>query len=664
MAKKMMHEDFGEKIGGARKDLGKSRTLFIEDLNAMNEREAEKYVKKDKVWKKPDYEAMLRSGIPTDVTYFVKKMRDSLNAGPVYSRTDTTPEDRLARQKEYIQTVQELQAVAMQIHNREDAMRAFERFFVSNGYMTLTSGISYGYYRATQKGKDNTVITNKLAQAILVRSRTDFENRFTEKAKKEQFGIPKEEKIPKGYSVHFNKGTNAYSKNGNWKPDTYYVTKGYVILQKNFSTEDAAVKWVQEYAKERTKPGKIRFMPPQLANVRRTGADYRHGRQITGQDYLDCFGFRGGEYGIWMNQDDRQVSLNMGYDALKDLAAALQIKERDISFDGTLSIAFGARGKGSAVAHYEPLRKVINLTKMHGAGSLAHEWWHGLDDYLGGIMGSDKYLSDKPSLYKPFQNLISTMKQKQETPEQTKQRVSQQKERMYKNASESLGNIMGNKFRQLEPAQAKDYAALRERFLSGDENAVEEISAFRKFIVGKVIPKGDRDRLKIYGRILAGFNEKPVPMLIETEFYKNSIKMGKECEKDGGYWDSNVEMTARAFACYIKDKVAPEVSDYLDGHADCAVTFTTGKDGKLELIKAFPEGEERAAINKAFDNLFENLKEDGYFHPAANENSKPAGFKEPSGRNLKPAAQGEQISIFGMEIAELFGDILPTSASL
>ena len=78
-------------------------------------------------------------------------MRDSLNAGPVYSRTDTTPEARLARQKEYIQTVKELQAVAMQIHNREDAMRAFERFFVSNGYMTLTSGISYGYYRATQK---------------------------------------------------------------------------------------------------------------------------------------------------------------------------------------------------------------------------------------------------------------------------------------------------------------------------------------------------------------------------------------------------------------------------------------------------------------------------------------------------------------------------------
>lgn len=72
----------------------------------------------------------------------------------------------------------------------------------------------------------------------------------------------------------------------------------------------------------------------------------------------------------------------MGFEALKDLAAALQVSDKDIAYQGTLAIAFGARGSGNAAAHYEPLRKVINLTKMHGAGSLAHEWWHGLDDYL------------------------------------------------------------------------------------------------------------------------------------------------------------------------------------------------------------------------------------------------------------------------------------------
>ncbi|WP_367575609.1 hypothetical protein [Acutalibacter caecimuris] len=70
------HEDFGEKIGGTKKDLWKERGLYVEDLEAMNEREADKFVKKDNIWKKPDYEAMLDEGIPLGVVYYIKKARD------------------------------------------------------------------------------------------------------------------------------------------------------------------------------------------------------------------------------------------------------------------------------------------------------------------------------------------------------------------------------------------------------------------------------------------------------------------------------------------------------------------------------------------------------------------------------------------------------------
>ena len=152
--------------------------------------------------------------------------------------------------------------------------------------------------------------------------------------------------------------------------------------------------------------------------MKRTGPDCRSGQEITGQHYLDTFGFQGGEFGNWMNQNDRQASLNMGFEALKDLAAVLQISDQNVAFGGTLAIAFGARGSGNAAAHYEPLRKVINLTKMHGAGSLAHEWWHGFDDYLGTKMGAKGMLSEQPRLYPLFQKLIDTMKYKPETPEQ------------------------------------------------------------------------------------------------------------------------------------------------------------------------------------------------------------------------------------------------------
>ena len=47
MANTIQHEDFGEKIGGAKKDLSKDRGLYADDLSSMNEREAEKFVKTD-----------------------------------------------------------------------------------------------------------------------------------------------------------------------------------------------------------------------------------------------------------------------------------------------------------------------------------------------------------------------------------------------------------------------------------------------------------------------------------------------------------------------------------------------------------------------------------------------------------------------------------------
>ena len=644
MPENIQHEDFGEKIGGAKKDLWKDRGLYVDDLSGMNEREAEKFVKKDNVWKKPDYQAMLDEGVPLGVVYFIKKARDGLSASPQYYRRDDTPEKRLARQKEYIQTVRELQSVVSEVRTVEDAMKVYDRFFLENGYLEQVQGWGSGiHYRATEKGQENPVITNKLSNALMVRSAEYFERNFTQKARKEQFGVSKDQKVPKGYAIHFNDGKNTYSRNNDWKAGTYYVTKGYSILQTNFESREAALKWVQDFARQRSKGGKVRFTPPQLAHVRRTGPDYRRGQEITGQHYLDTFGFRGGEFGNWMNQNDRQASLNMGFEALKDLAAALQISDQDIAFGGTLAIAFGARGSGNAAAHYEPLRKVINLTKMHGAGSLAHEWWHGFDDYLGTRMGAKGFLSEQPRLYPLFQKLIDTMKYKPETPEQAAKRTEAQSERTRKNAASWLDSaVLGSLKRYGNEEQMETYAVLREAFLSGETGSVERLSAFKKAVTGRVIPKSERERLELFERMLHGVQEQETPQIgrTETDYYRNSVRMGKECEKDGGYWDSNVEMTARAFACYIKDKL-PYQSDYLAGHADCAVTLVAGKDGKMEVLKAYPEGEERKAINAVFDEMMAELKREQIL--THSETTLPLPVQ------AAPLAENEQISIFTME---------------
>jgi hypothetical protein len=49
-------------------------------------------------------------------------------------------------------------------------------------------------------------------------------------------------------------------------------------------------------------------------------------------------------------------------------------------------------------------------------------------------------------------------------------------------------------------------------------------------------------------------------------------------------------------------------SDYLVGHAESALDMTVDKDGNPQIIYAFPRGDERDAINAAFDELVTQLK--------------------------------------------------------
>ncbi|MDD4988573.1 MAG: hypothetical protein PHS68_06740, partial [Candidatus Izemoplasmatales bacterium] len=83
-------------------------------------------------------------------------------------------------------------------------------------------------------------------------------------------------------------------------------------------------------------------------------------------------------------------------------------------------------------------------------------------------------------------------------------------------------------------------------------------------------------------------------------------------QRDSGYWDAPEEMLARAFTTYIHDKTNKN-NDYLSAHAEAAITLDADKDGEPVIVKAFPEGEERVKINKAFDVLFDTMKQDGFF---------------------------------------------------
>ncbi|EOL5167138.1 LPD38 domain-containing protein [Escherichia coli] len=117
-------------------------------------------------------------------------------------------------------------------------------------------------------------------------------------------------------------------------------------------------------------------------NRDRTGPERRKG-DVSPEQFSDAFGFRGVQFGNYVEGPRRQADLNRAYDALHDLADVLNVPTKALSLNGRLGLAFGARGKGKAAAHYEPGEVAINLTKGNGPGALAHEWFHSLDNYFG-----------------------------------------------------------------------------------------------------------------------------------------------------------------------------------------------------------------------------------------------------------------------------------------
>ncbi|HEM6619619.1 TPA: LPD38 domain-containing protein [Yersinia enterocolitica] len=167
----------------------------------------------------------------------------------------------------------------------------------------------------------------------------------------------------------------------------YKGAMGVLPLKAGFKTPNEARAYLAENRAEiEAKLDKLRKISREeqrkATNEPRTGIERRKGN-VTPEQFSDAFGFRGVQFGNYVEGARRQTELNDAYDSLVDMAELLNVPPKALSLNGELGLAFGARGKGGAKAHYEPGQVVINLTKGNGAGSLAHEWFHALDNYFG-----------------------------------------------------------------------------------------------------------------------------------------------------------------------------------------------------------------------------------------------------------------------------------------
>lgn len=309
------------------------------------------------------------------------------------------------------------------------------------------------------------------------------------------------------------------------------------------------------------KPGKKDLtgaMPMLDALVRSGGKDYRAGTDIDEQSIIATFGFSGVEYGKSMTQADRTEYLNQAYDGFMDLADALGVPPKALSLGGTLGLAFGSRGRGgrnAALAHFEPTNNVINLTRMKGAGSMAHEFGHGLANFFYRVSRG--------------------------TP-----------------GDRSAGDITEVLTRQLE-AQHSPHPKLNPGNL---RNAVAEaIGVVMQTIRYTIDPKAKDEPYTLEETFQQG--------LIRSPLVKGAIRADGTRKKP--YWKTPEELFARSFETWIHESLKRKYPGFQNDflvRPDKLTAWGTPMDKQEgpggSRPQLYPSGEQLESIHQAFSNLF------------------------------------------------------------
>lgn len=635
--------DFGKKIGGAKKDLWAGRNLEVEDLFQMDDIDREKFVKKDNIWPLPDYARMKQDGIPVTVIYFIKSVRDSL---PVSS-----PDSSNEMQERYVGFVSDIRDKTMNIKSEAQVNDYFNDVICMYGKLNY-----HTFYPDSSYTK---LISNRLLKA----SSASLASRLKDVSKK-RFLFSDEEKLLAEYqiyqfgdktsfldditshsviSIQLDKFSRIYvhcddeiNDREKWEKGKWFIVNKHKAVINNLDSYDDAKEYIlNNFELEKKKKVSKRMPVPYLKELKRIGPNYTRSNVNT-QDMLDTFGFHGGEFGNWENDKERQENLNLSYNAFSDLARALDISSKDIALDGTLSIAYGARGSGRAKAHYEPLRKVINLTKKKGAGSLAHEWGHALDHYIGEkINGSDSIIESNDKL---AADLINMMKYKQMDKEEfnirTQKEIDSLKDYLKKFLQEKMKKCYENKpdksskfdavideliekdvsYDELFHANCKGFAGMKREF----PDYIENLSKLIRDNTGRGLYAFDKEviisKMRVMTQKREYIDDPDHTENIKTDFYKNALALDAQYHKSGAYWATETEMFARCFACYVKDKLEEknERCDYLCGDAD--MYKNVPEKEKDKPVVANPYGEERQKINGQLDIMIEKVKEMGILH--------------------------------------------------
>lgn len=596
---KTHHVDAGEHIGGARKDFAR-RALTVEDLDAMNDQERKALLVKKNIWPPLDYEAMRESGMDAAAAFSIKYLKDKL---PV------SPDRRLGRpnvEAEYIAAIEYVRDRLATVREMGDVLQAMADIY--------QFGITFGEHQS--KG----AITG--GTPTQVQWGNDFSYLVWDGGGDGRPYLPR--KLARELRNKVGEDRN------NWSA---------LIKPKRQKSEHLVAEEKQKAEIDRE------LHRPHLDHVQRIGTDWRQGREISADDLIAHFGFRGVQFGNWLPQDERQDVLNMAFDSFCDLAQMLDLPPMAMSLDGELAIAFGSRGRGgkhAALAHYESERVVINLTRMKGAGTLAHEWTHAWDYH----MGAGSSAVDKATRDTPLGDLVMALHQRPTTPDALFDKA-------WENALRGKDNV--NSWLYLQPADKRDLLKETNEVLFQQAHDRLQLSAERQWSTfsstRNASPRGAvtldtisdvhddiMARLKAVCPNKPGFTkvkEKiganlsfylgqlsiactieiarkenatlPLSFLSEsnaepTEFFAHAKKL--DAMRASPYWATRRELFARAGAAFVQDKLEARGcrNDYLVYGADekCYAEHPVGNPN--------PSGGDREQLGDRFEVLLDQFR--------------------------------------------------------
>lgn len=410
-----------------------------------------------------------------------------------------------------------------------------------------------------------------------------------------------------------------------------HVTSAKVGRMKDWSWADQETMTATKERKE-----SVRFQLEVADTHERIG-----GRAVNAASTADLkkqFNLREVQSGNWVLRDVAAAKFHTEQTAgaLSDLADVIGAPDGEVSLNGRIALAFGARGTGnaggsSARAHYEAVHRVINLTKMSGGGTLAHEWFHALDNLVGEMEAArpgkaSDFATETDGL--PDGELKSAFK--------------------FLNTAMMEGNVQGRRRFGYTANDVRLAVANVDRATYGLGLKIKQAASAEDAIaaVEDAFPPRSLSRRGMKARrqqwlgiAAAHFGKKPDggDLMVtagprRSRFAIEAERLDATTASARTYWAQPKEMAARAFQAYVEDRLAGQGrrNDYLSAKADNRFYAPLG-------LAPFPEGEERERINRAFDDLFAVLRKRGTLRKALSHG--PYTIKK--GRQAMTPAQGK-----------------------